>query len=132
MRNEVVTRYEIPADLVDFFANPPLLNNENRDAYYKLRKSMIETIEPQNTCEWVLTMDLVDLAWEIRRAAKQKASLVNMTWKQALCMAIEGHADGNPVERRRGAQDIANQYFSEKGRKDTIEYLAILGLTDDD
>jgi hypothetical protein len=130
--NEVVTKHEIPADLVDFFANPPLLNNESRNAYYNLRKGIIETIEPQNTCEWILTVDLLDLAWEIRRLAKQKASLVNMTWKQALCMILEAHADGDPLERRRGAQELANQYFSEKGRKDTIGYLAIIGLTEDD
>ena len=39
--NEVVTKYDIPADLVDFFDDPPLLNNENRDAYFNLRKGII-------------------------------------------------------------------------------------------
>ena len=58
---------------------------------------------------------------------------MNMTWKQALCMILEAHTDGDPVERRLGAQELANQYFgSEKGRKDTIEYLAILGFTEDE
>jgi hypothetical protein len=47
-------------------------------------------------------------------------------------LRIVAHTGGNPVERLRGAQEITNQYFSEKGRKDTIEYLAIIGLTEDD
>jgi hypothetical protein len=128
--NEVVRKYDIPADLADFFADPPLLNHENRDAYFNLRKGMIQTIEPTNTCEWILTVDLVDLAWEIRRLARLKAELVNMTWKQALCMIIEAHTDGDPVERRLGAEDLTRQYFSEKGRKDTIEFLEILGFTE--
>jgi hypothetical protein len=130
--NEVVSKYDIPPDLVDFFDDPPLLNNESRNVYYKLRRSMIDTIAPKNTCEWILTIDLVYLTWELRGLAKRKAALVNLTWKQALCMIIEAHTDGNPAERRRGAQEQTNQYFSnEKGRKDTIEFLAILGFTED-
>jgi hypothetical protein len=130
--NEVVSKYDIPPDLVDFFDDPPLLNNESRNVYYKLRRSMIDTIAPKNTCEWILTIDLVYLTWELRGLAKRKAALVNLTWKQALCMIIETHADGNPTQRRCGAQEQTNQYFSnEKGRKDTIEFLAILGFTED-
>jgi hypothetical protein len=129
--NEVVAKYDIPADLVDFFADPPLLNNESRDTYDNVRKGIIETIEPTNTCEWILTLDLVDLAWEIRRLAKQKAMLVNLTWKQALCMIIEAHTDGDPVARRLRAQEFTNKYFSnEEGRKETIEHLAIHGFTE--
>jgi len=131
--NGVVTKYEIPADLADFFADPPLLTNENRDTYFNLRSGLIETIRPTNTCEWLLTLDLVVLAWDIRRLAKQKASLVNMTWKQAICMILEAHTDGDSVARRLGAEDFARKYFSnEESRKETIEYLAILGFTEDD
>src|SRR4030081_1543238 len=101
--NDVVSKYDIPADLVEFFADPPLLNNEDSAAYDKLRKGIIATIEPTNPFEWVLTLDLVDLAWEIRRLKKVKAELVNMTWKEALCMIIEAHTDGDPVARRLGA-----------------------------
>ncbi len=121
--NDVVSKYDIPADLVEFFADPPLLNNENRAAYYYLRKGIIATIEPTNTIEWVLTLDLADLAWEIRRLKKVKAELVNMTWKEALCMIIEAHTDGDPVERRLGAQELTTKYFSEEGGNDAIGHL---------
>jgi hypothetical protein len=129
--NDVVSKYDIPADLVEFFADPPLLNNEDLAAYNNLRKGIIATIEPTNPFEWVLTLDLVDLAWEIRRLKKVKAELVNMTWKEALCMIIEAHMDGDPVARRLGAQELTTKYFSEKGGKDAIGHLEIPGFGED-
>jgi hypothetical protein len=129
--NDVVSKYDIPADLVEFFADPPLLNNENRDAYYNLRNGIIATIKPTNTNEWVLTLDLADLAWDIRRLKNQKATLVNLIWKEALCMIIEAHSDGDPVARRLGAQELTNKYFSnEEGHQETLGWLAIQGFTE--
>jgi hypothetical protein len=87
--NEVATKYDIPADLIGFFAKPPLLISESRRDYEQLLKGMIKMIEPSNTIEWLLLKDIVDVYWENRRLGKMKAALVNVTWKEALRRILE-------------------------------------------
>jgi hypothetical protein len=125
------TNYGIPADLKDFFAYPPMRIGENRRVYEQVLKGTIEAIEPENTCEWLLIKDLADLTWEIRRLAKDKAAIVNLTWKEALRMILESHLDGDTQERRSVAQVRADNYFNEEGRNWVVEFLGKHGLMED-
>ena len=83
--SELATKYDIPADLVEFFANPPLLRNESLEQYKKLRNGVIcETVEPTNTCEWLLVNDLVNLFLGNPQVGEDKGRAgVNVMWKQA-------------------------------------------------
>jgi hypothetical protein len=129
--NQVATRYDIPAELKNFFEKPPILINENRGSYEQVLRGTIETIEPQNIFEWLLVKDIVDLTWELRRLAKTKVALVNLTWKEAARMILESLLDGNPDERRRAAQEHAEAYFTEEGRPVVLKILAKHELTQD-
>jgi hypothetical protein len=97
-----------------------------------VRTSTIEMIQPQNTLEWFLAKDIVDLTWEIRRLGKEKADLVNLTWEEALRMIIESHWEDEPGKRRHVAETQAHAYFMTKAGYDWVQgFLAKRKLTED-
>jgi hypothetical protein len=125
------TKYDIPTELAGFFARPPMRIYEDRPVYEQVRKGVIETIEPRNKFEWLLVLDIANLTWDIRGFGKDKAAIVNTTWKEALRMILESLLDGDPQERRSVAQARAEKYFTEEGRNWVIEFLGKHGLRED-
>jgi hypothetical protein len=131
MKEVVTTKYAIPAELEGFFAHPPILINEFRAHYNQVLTSTIETIEPENTLEWILVKDLVDLTWEDRRLGKMKADIVNSTWKDAVRTILESLLHGDLEERRTAARELSGAYFSKEGRDRVLTILARHKLTED-
>jgi hypothetical protein len=121
----------IPANLISFFAHPPIRIGEDRHAYELVLTSTIETIEPKNALEWLWLKDLVDLTWEIRRSGKDKAAIVNVTWTEACRKILESFLDGDSQTRRSEAQARADKYFTEAGREWVLDFLAQHGLRED-
>jgi hypothetical protein len=130
MEEVTKTKYPIPAELQGFFDDPPILINENRDEYYQLRGSIIETIGPRNTYEWMWVKSLLAYTWEERRLEKMKADLVNLTWKEALRTILESLLPGDPVERCRVARECSDGYFGPEGRARVLSILARHKLTE--
>jgi len=131
MHELVKTNHNIPVDLQGFFDNPPLLLNESPEAYYQLRASIIETIEPKNTCEWLWVKSLLTYGWEERRLGKTKAELVNLTWKEAVRNILESLLPGDLAERCRVARDCAEGFFGPEGRERVMVILRRHRLTED-
>ena len=125
------TNHNIPVDLQGFFDNPPILLNESRDAHDQLRASIIETIEPKNTCEWMWVKSLLTSGWEERRLGKMKADLVNLTWKEAVRNILESLLPGDLAERCSVARECADGFFGPKGRERVMTILTRHKLTED-
>jgi hypothetical protein len=67
-----------PSMLAEFkeFRHPCLLPGESRREFETIRRMIIDDIRPGTNIEWLWTLDLVDLSWEIlRRCLKQKTTL---------------------------------------------------------
>jgi hypothetical protein len=125
------TNHNIPVDLQGFFDNPPILLNESREAYDQLCASIIETIEPKNTYEWMWVKSLLTYGWEERRLGKMKADLVNLTWKEAVRNILESLLPGDLAERQRVARDCADGFFGPEGRERVMTILRRHKLTED-
>jgi len=125
------TKCAVPAELVSFFAHPPIRTGENRHAYEQVRNGVIESFEPGNQFEWLLVLDLANLTWEIRSLGKDKADLVSLTRKEALRMILEAHLDDEPQERRSTARDRTANYVTKEGREWVIDFLGKHGLKED-
>jgi hypothetical protein len=128
---EKKTKYAVPAELVSFFAHPPIRTGEHRYGYEQVRNGVIESFEPGNQFEWLLVLDLANLTWEIRSLGKDKADLVSLTRKEALCMILEAHLDDEPQERRSIAHNRAANYFTGEGHEWVIDFLSKHGLRED-
>jgi hypothetical protein len=56
----------VPAE-VRAFSEPFLLPGESHRDFESVRKMMIEEVKPESYIEWLWTLDLVELSWEILR-----------------------------------------------------------------
>lgn len=57
----------IPAELKPFSEPCFLLPGENRQEFEIVQKMMIEEVRPETNIEWLWTLDLIELSWEILR-----------------------------------------------------------------
>src|ERR1700732_3959639 len=83
-KSKKVLRAAIPAHIRELFGSPPLLSTEDRDAYSLLLSELALEILPHTISEWLWVRDLADLNWEILRTRRAIASLLNISFKQAL------------------------------------------------
>jgi hypothetical protein len=82
------------------FAEPSfLLPGEDLRDYEVLRQMIVEDIQPQTNIEWLWTVDLVELSWEILRYRRLKKSILDVhraTAIEAILRRLDG--EGMPAE----------------------------------
>ena len=81
------------------FAEPSfLLPGEDLRDYEVLRQMIVEDIQPQTNIEWLWTLDLVELSWEILRYRRLKKSILDVhraTAIEAILRRLDG--EGMPA-----------------------------------
>src|SRR3954471_4267869 len=76
------------------FAEPcSLLPGEDPRDYEAIRQMIVEDIQPQKHIEWLWTLDLIELSWEIVRYRRLKMSVLKAHRKEAI-EAILRRLDG--------------------------------------
>src|SRR6266550_4848973 len=89
----------IPAELFVFSEPALLLPGERLHDYEAIRRMMVEDIRPETNIEWLWTLDLVALSWEILRYQRLKKRILD-AHRAAAIEAILQRLDGEgmPVE----------------------------------
>ena len=90
----------VPAALA---AAPPLIAGEQQSAYDELVARVNESLEPADVLEHVFIRDIVDLAWEVLRLRRLKASLMATAAQQGVARLLEPLLE----EPERVARDFA-------------------------
>jgi hypothetical protein len=88
-----------PAEFRSFAEPSFLLPGEDLRDYEVLRQMIVEDIQPQTNIEWLWTLDLVELSWEILRYRRLKKSILDVhraTAIEAILLRIDG--EGMPAE----------------------------------
>ena len=70
------SKIEIPKQFESLFGQPPLLEDENREAYYALRSALIEDRQPKTVMDWIHVHDLVTKLWEEQRLRRVSTELI--------------------------------------------------------
>ena len=82
------------------FAEPSLLlPGENLRDYEVLRQLIVDDIQPETNIEWLWTLDLIELSWEILRYRRLKKSILDVhraTAIEAILRRLDG--EGMPAE----------------------------------
>jgi len=69
--------FEIPDEVLPLvLAHPRLLPGETRDEFYLMLELMFSTILPDTELEWLTTIDLAWLQWEIQRYRRWKNAII--------------------------------------------------------
>ena len=88
-----------PAELRSFAEPSFLLPGEDPRDYEVLRQMIVDDIQPQTNIEWLWTLDLVELSWEILRYRRLKKSILDVhraTAIEAILRRLDG--EGMPAE----------------------------------
>jgi hypothetical protein len=70
-----------------------LLPGESRQDFEAIRRMMVDDIRPETNIEWLWTLDLVELSWEILRYRRLKKRILD-THRVAAIEAILQRLDG--------------------------------------
>jgi hypothetical protein len=89
----------IPIELSAFSEPSFLLPGENRQEFEIIRSMMIEEVRPQSSIEWLWTLDLVELSWEILRYRRLKQRALH-EHRQAAIKAMLQRLDGAGIPAR--------------------------------
>jgi hypothetical protein len=83
----------MPAEFKEFSQHPFLLPGESRREFETIRRMIIDEIRPGTNIEWLWTLDLVDLSWEIlryRRLKQKTLEAFRLAAVEALLQRVEG------------------------------------------
>jgi hypothetical protein len=86
-------RLAIPAELEGFSHEPCLLPGESKGEFDTIRWMIIDDIRPNTSIEWLWTLDLVELSWEILRYRSLKKKILEgfrMNAVEALLQRVDG------------------------------------------
>ena len=121
--------FDAPAELKPFAEPSFLLPGENAGDFEVLRQMMVDDIRPQTNIEWLWTLDIVELSWEILRYRRLKDRVLN-THRAAAIEAILQRLDGEgmPAEAMAMVQIQARRTATEwrDDRKAAVEIEARL------
>jgi hypothetical protein len=83
----------VPAELIPFSEPSFLLPGESRQDFEAIRQMMVDDIRPETNIEWLWTLDLVELSWEILRYRRLKKRILD-AHRVAAIEAILQRLDG--------------------------------------
>ena len=116
----------IPAELFVFSEPALLLPGESVDDYQAIRRMMVEEISPETNIEWLWTLDLVELSWEILRYQRLKKRILDahrVAAIEAILQRLDGEGlpvDAMPMVRAR-ARFTAAEWRNDQEAANEIE-----------
>ena len=100
----------VPPEVLELLGDPPLIRGENPDDYDRLFGQFAATIEPKDFVEWMLTKDVLDLVWEIRRWRQIKSAFFDnelyRSGSQIVGELLEDEAGGFLMNAERNARQL--------------------------
>jgi hypothetical protein len=106
----------VPAELIPFSEPSFLLPGESRQDFEAIRQMMVDDIRPETNIEWLWTLDLVELSWEILRYRRLKKSILDahrVAAIEAILQRLDGQgmpAEAMPTVRARSRRTAAEWY----------------------
>ena len=85
--------FPVPAELMRLSEQPHLLPGESVRDFETLRQMMVDDIQSETNIEWLWTLDLVELSWEILRYRRLKVRILD-AHRAAAIEAILQRLDG--------------------------------------
>ncbi len=87
-RNKVPMTPTTLASIKELLGKPPLLRDEDALEYEGLLSAVATALTPGDIVECILAKDFVDCTWEIRRAGRCEAAILNNSLPEALAAQV--------------------------------------------
>ena len=130
--------FEIPDEVLPLvLAHPRLLPGETRSQFYLMMELMFSTIIPDTELEWLTTIDLAWLQWEIQRYRRWKNAIIisnrGAALEAALCKTHPGFAmpDGARMIRAESRMQIQEMSINPGAHRDVQARLVLHGYDEE-
>ncbi len=91
----------VPAELIPFSEPSFLLPGESVHDFEAIRQMMVDDIRPETNIEWLWTLDLVELSWEILRYRRLKKRILDAHRVAAIAAILQRvDGEGMPAEAK--------------------------------
>src|SRR5665213_1588999 len=99
--NQPVHGLSVPAEFKTLEEPSCLLPGESRREFEMIRQMIIEDIGPRTNIEWLWTLDLIELSWEILRYRRLKERTLQIYRGNAIASLLRRlHGAGMPAPSR--------------------------------
>ena len=99
--NGPVQGLSVPAEFRTFEESSRLLPGESRGEFDMIRQMIIEDIGPRTNIEWLWTLDLIELSWEILRYRRLKEKTLHVYRGNAIASLLQRlDGAGMPAQSR--------------------------------
>jgi hypothetical protein len=104
----------VPAELISFSEPSFLLPGESPQDFEAIRQMMVDEIQPETNMEWLWTLDLVELSWEILRYRRLKNRILDAHRVGAIAAILQRiDGEGMPAESMPMVQTRARRAAAE-------------------
>lgn len=125
----------LPPAIASLFSNPPVLRNENQNAYKELLNEVAATMRPKDFIEFLWLRDFTDLTWEILRYRRMQKAIFETAEPAALrarfrALIQDGQASEEDVERQ--ATRLAHDWTTDPTARALLKEVNPDGINNDD
>ena len=114
---DLETRYDIPKEVLPLILQTPrLLPGETQDELTGLFEVLMYEVDPQSAIEWLTTIDLTFILWEIHRYRRWKNAIICTGHAESLKAALHKTNSATLVEGSEAAVRVEAQLDAEKWR----------------
>jgi hypothetical protein len=113
-------RLAIPAELEELTHEPCLMHGESRREFETIRWMIIDDICPKTNIEWLWTLDLVELSWEILRYRCLKKKILE-GFRMAAVESLLRRVDGCRPKQRRQCATVARRSTRCRRNRSSLE-----------
>src|SRR5258708_2930558 len=90
---ESTQRSSMPAQFSSLLRKPRLLPGESQSDYVTVRQMMIDEVVPQTSIEWLWTIDLIELSWDVIRYRSLREKVLEI-YREAAVESLLQRVDG--------------------------------------
>ena len=87
--NQQIRVFSIPAELKSFEEPSCLLPGERRHEFEMIRQMIVADVGPKTNLEWLWTIDLVELSWEILRYRRLRGRILQAHRAKAIAAILQ-------------------------------------------
>jgi len=109
-KNARALEQQMPSEFEAFFEQSTVLPGEDFEDYEFIKQMMIHDVSPRTNIEWLWTLDLVELSWEILRYRRLKQKVLELYREnaiQTILQRVDGAGMPPDVSRKVSIQPSA-------------------------
>ena len=115
----------VPPEISAILGKPPVLAVESLDAYKALFVAIARERRPRASLEWLLVRDIADMDWQIQRLRRAIASVLDITYKEALEKVLREFCPKRSVDEYCEIKSLVKKWYEGPAQRDQVKSVLV-------